>query len=42
MGSMSSARKWCLAVSQSPNMVITVGGRGERFELDSVKECIVI
>ena len=26
IGSMLSARKWCLAVSQSPNMVITVGG----------------
>ena len=31
--SMSSAKKWCLVVSQSPNKVIIVGGRGERFEL---------
>ena len=42
ISSMLSAKKWCLVVSQSPNKVIIVGGLGERFELDSIEECIVV
>ena len=38
IGSMTSGRYWCLAVSPSPDRILIVGGVGAR---DSVEECVV-
>ena len=38
IGSMTSGRCWCLAVSPSPDRILIVGGVGE----DSVEECVAV
>ena len=38
IGSMTSGRQWCLAVSPSPDRILIVGGLGE----DSVEECVAV
>ena len=38
IGSMTSGRHWCLAVSPSPDRILIVGGLGE----DSVEECVAV
>ena len=38
IGSMTSGRQWCLAVSPSPDRILIVGGYGE----DSVEECVAV
>ena len=38
IGSMTSGRCWCLAVSPSPDRILIVGGWEEE---DSVEECVV-
>ena len=47
IGCLSSERRWCLIVSQSPNKVLIVGGRsgfgrGVQVTTDSVEECGVV
>lgn len=43
IGSMSSGRWWCLAVSQSPSKMMIVGGRGDGItKLDCVEECALL
>ena len=39
IGSMTSVRHWCLAVSPSPDRILIVGGFGAR---DSVEECVAV
>ena len=39
IGSMTSVRHWCLAVSLSPDRILIVGGAGAR---DSVEECVAV
>ena len=39
IGSMTSGRHWCLAVSPSPDRILIVGGWGA---LDSVEECVAV
>ena len=39
IGSMTSGRHWCLAVSLSPDRILIVGGYGAAY---SVEECVVI
>ena len=39
IGSMTSGREWCLAVSPSPDRILIVGGVGA---LDSVEECVAV
>ena len=39
IGSMSSGRWKCLAVSPSPDRIMIVGGWGAK---DSVEECVVL
>ena len=39
IGSMTSGRRWCLAVSPSPDRILIVGGLGAR---DSVEECVAV
>ena len=39
IGSMTSGRQWCLAVSLSPDRILIVGGRGAG---DSVEECVAV
>ena len=39
IGSMTSGRRWCLAVSPSPDRILTVGGCGAG---DSVEECVAV
>ena len=39
IGSMTSVRRWCLAVSLSPDRILIVGGRGAA---DSVEECVAV
>ena len=42
IGSMATGRYWSLVVSPSPNKIIIVGGKQNRFHtLDIVEECIV-
>ena len=38
IGSMTSVRRWCLAVSPSPDRILIVGGVGA---VDSVEECVI-
>ena len=38
IGSMTSRRWWCLAVSLSPDRILIVGGMSE----DSVEECVIV
>ena len=38
IGSMTRGRRWCLAVSPSPDRILVVGGLGE----DSVEECFAV
>ena len=38
IGSMTSGRRWCLAVSPSPDRILIVGGAGEA----SVEECVAV
>ena len=38
IGSMTSGRHWCLAVSPSPDRILIVGG----FRADSVEECVPV
>ena len=38
IGSMTSGRDWCLAVSLSPDRILMVGG----WEEDSVEECVAV
>ena len=38
IGSMTSGRYWCLAVSLSPDRILIVGGWGE----DSVEDCVAV
>ena len=38
IGSMTSGREWCLAVSLSPDRILIVGGFGK----DSVEECVAV
>ena len=38
IGSMTSVRHWCLAVSPSPDRILIVGGWGEY----SVEECVIV
>ena len=38
IGSMTSGRQWCLAVSLSPDRILIVGGWAE----DSVEECVAV
>ena len=38
IGSMTRGRRWCLAVSPSPDRILVVGGLGE----DSVEECVAV
>ena len=40
IGSMTSGRQWCLAVSPSPDRILIVGGYGARDS--SVEECVVV
>ena len=39
IGSMTSCRHWCLAVSPSPDRILIVGGYGA---VDSVEECVAV
>ena len=39
IGSMTSVRQWCLAVSLSPDRILIVGGDGGD---DSVEECVAV
>ena len=39
IGSMTSGRRWCLAVSLSPDRILIVGGGGAG---DSVEECVAV
>ena len=39
IGSMTSGRQWCLAVSLSPDRILIVGGYGGD---DSVEECVAV
>ena len=39
IGSMTSVRQWCLAVSLSPDRILIVGGEGGD---DSVEECVAV
>ena len=39
IGSMTSVRDWCLAVSPSPDRILIVGGYGAA---DSVEECVAV
>ena len=39
IGSMTSGRRWCLAVSLSPDRILIVGGFGAG---DSVEECVAV
>ena len=39
IGSMTSGRRWCLAVSPSPDRILIVGGLGAEY---SVEECVVV
>ena len=39
IGSMTSGREWCLAVSPSPDRILIVGGRGAEY---SVEECVAV
>ena len=39
IGSMTSGRQWCLAVSLSPDRILIVGGQGAG---DSVEECVAV
>ena len=39
IGSMTSGRYWCLAVSLSPDRILIVGGVGA---IDSVEECVAV
>ena len=42
IGSMTSARSWCLVASSSPDKILIVGGGNGPFsQLDSVEECVV-
>ena len=39
IGSMTSVRQWCLAVSPSPDRILIVGGYGAEY---SVEECVAV
>ena len=39
IGSMTSGREWCLAVSISPDRILIVGGMGAEH---SVEECVAV
>ena len=39
IGSMTSGRYWCLAVSPSPDRILIVGGVGAKY---SVEECVAV
>ena len=39
IGSMTSGRHWCLAVSLSPDRILIVGGFGAKY---SVEECVAV
>ena len=39
IGSMTSGRRWCLAVSPSPDRILIVGGVGAEY---SIEECVAV